>query len=125
MSAKKVYVIETETRKWYVGASKAPKRRIRKHFDGDGAEFLRQEPPRRVVLVTGYRQDWKAVEKNTVLWLAKRFGRKRVRGHSWTSTKPAHVVREVTGYPKYPSQKAIDNLNTAKLPSNIPLYLYI
>lgn len=122
---KKVYAIATETGKYYVGASKNPQRRIRLHFNGEGAKFLKFEEPRRVLLVTEEREDWEEVEKALTLWFAERFGRRNVRGYSWTSTKPAPIVREKTGYPKYPNKSTIAELDSSKLPEGIPLHLYI
>lgn len=123
--SKQVYAIETENRRWYVGASKDPAKRIRAHFNGKGAEFLKQNEPRRVVYVTEERKDWKEVEKALTLWFMERFGKDRVRGYAWTSTKPGPLVREVTGYPKHPNNSTVDSLNVSKIPPDLPLYLYL
>lgn len=123
--SKRVYAIETQSEQYYVGSTKWPKYRIRDHFNGDGAKFLQENEPRRVVLVTEEREDWKEVEKAVTLWFADMAGRRNVRGYSWTATKPAPVVRYETGYPKYPSKSTIENLNTEKLPDNLPLYLFL
>ena len=86
------YVLELEGGHFYIGRTTNLHRRLREHWKGRGARFVRIFPPRRLLEIRPGD-----VETATTIEYFKRYGL-RVRGGPWTTVRlsnvPAVVWRE-------------------------------
>lgn len=92
-----LYVLELANGKFYVGQSKDPDRRIRKHFNGSGSEWTRQHMPvkelmRKCLKDVDYRAG-ELAENEVVLQLMRQHGYENVRGGFFSNTSVEHVEK--------------------------------
>jgi len=78
---------------WYVGVTENLERRLKQHFDGKGARWTEENPPKECVLVV--EEVDKYAETELTLELMTLHGWKHVRGGPWTKvnlSKPNPIV---------------------------------
>ena len=78
----RVYTLELEGQKWYVGYSADVCTRIAQHFLGRGSLWTKTHPPHRVVAIA---EGGKELENATTIALMAQKGWRNVRGGSWTA----------------------------------------
>jgi predicted GIY-YIG superfamily endonuclease len=92
-----LYVLELANDKFYVGQSKDPDKRIRKHFNGSGSAWTRLHPPvkeltRSRLEYVDYRMG-ELAENELVLQLMHQHGYQNVRGGFFSNTNVEHVEK--------------------------------
>lgn len=87
-----LYALELEGGCYYIGMSRNPEARIRRHMRGKGATWTKKHKPIRMVEVrnTGLTDDTKVakLEDQLTIEYAKRFGHDNVRGGSYCNPNP-------------------------------------
>jgi hypothetical protein len=79
----KIYLLELEDNKYYIGKTNVIKDRVIQHFSGDGSKWTKLHKPKRVISVL-YGTDVFDEEKHTLLAMHK-YGITNVRGGSYTT----------------------------------------
>ncbi|WP_083272669.1 GIY-YIG nuclease family protein [Pseudomonas sp. ENNP23] len=97
-----LYVLELKGGRYYVGQAKDPDRRIRKHFNGSGAEWTRIHPPLREISRTDlglvdYRTG-ELAENTAVLELMQQHGFQNVRGGFFTNVSVEHTAKALISH---------------------------
>ena len=97
-----LYVLELAGGKYYVGQTKDPDRRIRKHFKGSGAEWTRTHPPLREINrinlgVIDYRTG-ELAENAKVVELMRQHGFQNVRGGFFTHISPENTAKALISH---------------------------
>lgn len=97
-----LYVLELQGGRYYVGQAKDPDRRIRKHFNGSGAEWTRIHPPLREISRTDlglvdYRTG-ELAENTAVLELMQQHGFQNVRGGFFTNISVEHTAKALISH---------------------------
>ena len=84
------YIIELEDDFWYVGRTTDTHRRLKQHFTGRGAKWLKLHPPKKL------KEVWAGdCERSKTLALMREHGVERVRGGPWCGTRSTPVVCEL------------------------------
>lgn len=100
--ARYLYVLELAHGKFYVGQSKDPDRRIRKHFNGTGAEWTRLHRPLREVSRQCFDDvDYRTgelAENELVLRMMRQYGHDNVRGGFFANTSVEHVEKNLISH---------------------------
>lgn len=97
-----LYMLELAGGKYYVGQTKHPDRRIRKHFNGSGAEWTRAHPPLREITrinlgIIDYRAG-ELAENAKVLELMRQHGFQNVRGGFFTYISPENTAKALISH---------------------------
>lgn len=97
-----LYVLELTGGKYYVGQTKHPDRRIRKHFNGSGAEWTRRHPPLREITrinlgIIDYRTG-ELAENDKVIELMRQHGFQHVRGGFFTHISPENTAKALISH---------------------------
>lgn len=96
----RLYVLELEQGKYYVGLSHNVEKRFKMHKDGEGAEFTKLYKPVRIVKnVTTYATTYTVAgqyEDNETIKLMKIYGRENVRGGRYCAVSQS-VIDDLLG----------------------------
>ena len=105
----RVYTLELEGGKWYVGSTRDLPTRIAQHYLGRGSLWTREHPPVRIADVV---EGGRAVEDAVTVALMARKGWRNVRGGSWCSLEllgmPDPLARAFARAPPQPAQERVE-----------------